>query len=178
MAELRLFYATNRNYLGDDRWRPTGYGKKFSDDGIENLRFGRVAVKVDEAKVTKYLETDREPMGRGDGEGLIKYLAKCAESADIVTYREKINRSIPEKQQDNIKLGSQAAFSDLQAIMRKNTDVVIFIHGFNVPDRRSRYGPVASGNAEPLSREGRRTAGASGALHMAIGRNGAAVHLL
>ncbi|HSA85845.1 MAG TPA: alpha/beta hydrolase [Nitrospira sp.] len=132
MAELRLFYATNRNHLGDDRWRPKGYGKKFSDDGIENLRFGRLTVKVDDAKVTKHLQTDCEPMGRGDGEGLIKYLSRCAESADIVAYREKINRSVAEDQQDNVKLGSQAAFSDLQTIMRKSTDVVIFIHGFNV----------------------------------------------
>ena len=117
MTELRLFYATNRNHLGDDRWRPKGYGKKFSDDGIENLRFGRLTVKVDEAKLTKHLETDCEPMGRGDGEGLIKYLSRCAESADIVAYREKINRSVAEDQQDSIKLGSQGAFSGLPSML-------------------------------------------------------------
>ncbi|NGZ96193.1 MAG: hypothetical protein CV089_08715 [Nitrospira sp. WS110] len=132
MTSRRLFYATNRNHLGKDRWRPDGYGKKFSDDGVENLRFGRVTVEVDEAKIAKYLEADRGSMGQGDGEAMIKYLAKCAESADIVAYREKINRSISENQQENVKLGSQGAFSDLQAIMRKNTDVLLFIHGFNV----------------------------------------------
>lgn len=132
MTELRLFYATNRNHLGDDRWHPEGYGKKFSDDGVENLRFGRVTLKADESKLAKYLEADRGSMGQGDGEGLIKYLAKCADSADIVAYREKINRSIAEDQQKKVKLGSQGAFSDLQAVMRKNTDVLLYIHGFNV----------------------------------------------
>jgi esterase/lipase superfamily enzyme len=132
MTELRLFYATNRNYLGKDRWRPDGYGKKFSDDGVENLRFGKLTVEADESKMAKYLEADSKTMGQGDGEGLIKYLSKCAESADIVAYREKINRSVAEGQQENVKLGSQAAFADLQGIMFKNTDVLIYIHGFNV----------------------------------------------
>lgn len=69
MAERRLFYATNRNHLGSDRWHPNGYGKKFSDDGVENLRFGRVLAKVDESKIDKYIEKDRGSMGQGDGEG-------------------------------------------------------------------------------------------------------------
>ncbi len=132
MTELRLFYATNRNHLGEDRWRPDGYGKKFSDDGVENLRFGRLTVKVDESKMAKFLEKDCGSMGQGDGEGLTKYLAKCAESADIIAYREKINRSIAEYLQENVKQGSQEAFADLQVIMRHNTDVLVFIHGFNV----------------------------------------------
>ena len=132
MAERRLFYATNRNHLGKDRWHPDGYGKKFSDDGVENLRFGRVLVKVDESKIDRSIEKDRGSMGQGDGDGLIKYLTKCAESADIVAYREKINRSVAEDQQDNVKLGSTAAFSDLQTIMRRSSDVLLFIHGYNV----------------------------------------------
>ncbi len=132
MTELRLFYATNRNHLGKDRWHPDGYGKKFSDDGVENLRFGRVLVKVDESKMEKFLEKDCGSMGQGDGERLIKYLTKSAESADIVAYREKINPSVAEDQQENIKLGSQAAFSDLQTIMRQQSDVLLFIHGYNV----------------------------------------------
>ncbi|MCS6897406.1 MAG: alpha/beta hydrolase [Nitrospira sp.] len=132
MTSLKLFYATNRNHLGKDRWRPDGYGKKFSDDGAENLRFGRVQVQADESRIAKFVQTDRGKMGTGDGEGLTKYLAKCAESADIVAYREKIDRSVSETRQTDVKLGSQAAFSDLQMIMQRNTDVLIYIHGFNV----------------------------------------------
>jgi esterase/lipase superfamily enzyme len=132
MSDLQLFYATNRNHLGNDRWHPDGYGKKFSDDGVENLRFGKLTVAADESKMAKYLDADRGTMGQGDGEGLIKYLSKCAGSADIVAYREKIKASVAQDQQEHIKLGSQAAFSDLQAIMRKNSDVVIYVHGFNV----------------------------------------------
>ncbi|MDH4327874.1 MAG: alpha/beta hydrolase [Nitrospira sp.] len=132
MTALQLFYATNRNHLGNDRWRPDGYGKKFSDDGVENLRFGRLTVAADESKMAKYLDADRGTMGEGDGEGLIKYLAKCAESADIAAYREKIKPSVAQDQQEHLKLGSHAAFSDLQAIMRTNSDVLIYVHGFNV----------------------------------------------
>jgi hypothetical protein len=98
-----------------------------------NLRFGRVLVKVDESKIDRSIEKDRGSMGQGDGDGLIKYLTKCAESADIVAYREKINRSVAEDQQDNVKLGSTAAFSDLQTIMRRSSDVLLFIHGYNAP---------------------------------------------
>ena len=132
MTDLQLFYATNRNHLGNDRWHPDGYGKKFSDDGVENLRFGRLTVAAEESKMAKYLDADCGSMGQGDGEGLTKYLSKRAESADIVAYREKIKASVAQDQQENLKLGSQAAFSDLQSIMRKNSDVLLYVHGFNV----------------------------------------------
>ncbi|MBL7995151.1 hypothetical protein JNM05_07235, partial [bacterium] len=49
MSERILYYATNRKHEGN-RWKPTGYGTKFSDDGLENLRFGKVTVNADEAK--------------------------------------------------------------------------------------------------------------------------------
>ena len=44
MITLTLYYATNRNHLGQDRWKPDGYGSKFSQDGVENLRFGRLTL--------------------------------------------------------------------------------------------------------------------------------------
>ena len=47
MTILTLYYATNRNHLGADRWKPEGYGSKFSQDGVENLRFGRLTLEVD-----------------------------------------------------------------------------------------------------------------------------------
>ena len=55
MIKLRLYYATNRNALGNNRWRPDAYGQRFSQDGMENLRFGEVTVDADSKKVTQFL---------------------------------------------------------------------------------------------------------------------------
>lgn len=44
--EITLFYATNRNYLGKNQWKPKGYGKSFSSDGHENLRFGELETTI------------------------------------------------------------------------------------------------------------------------------------
>lgn len=38
MSEYKRYYATNRKHKGS-RWQPDGHGKKFSDAGMENLRF-------------------------------------------------------------------------------------------------------------------------------------------
>ena len=46
MTKLTLYYATNRKHEGKDRWHPESYGTKFSDDGMENLRFGAVSVEA------------------------------------------------------------------------------------------------------------------------------------
>ena len=37
-----VFYATNRAHEGPQRFQPLRYGTRFSSDGMENLRFGRV----------------------------------------------------------------------------------------------------------------------------------------
>ena len=55
MATLTLYYATNRKHVGTDRWHPTSYGSKFSDDGMENLRFGALSLQADEAKISKFV---------------------------------------------------------------------------------------------------------------------------
>lgn len=129
---LSLFFATNRNHIleaSTDRWRPDRYGKKFSDDGMENLRFGKVTVEADDAKMHKHISEDVKSMGIGNGENLAKYLSKCAESAKIEAYEEKIEKGIADP---NPKLGSQAMFTEIQAVMMKSTDILIYIHGFNV----------------------------------------------
>jgi len=61
VKKLKLFYATNRNHEGGDQWRPTGYGKKFSDSGIENLRFGKLTVEASENEISEI--TDRYRYG-------------------------------------------------------------------------------------------------------------------
>jgi esterase/lipase superfamily enzyme len=131
MKTLTLFYATNRCHLGKDRWHPDGYGTKFSDDGAENLRFGKLTLSADEKKMEPFLSKD-VGFGRGDGEGLAGYFNKLVSGAVIGAYEEKINPELSEKLQKTAKLGSLAMFSDLQDAMLKSCDVLIYIHGFNV----------------------------------------------
>jgi hypothetical protein len=49
--DLQIFYATNRAHEGPRQFQPTSYGALFSNDGMENLRFGRVSFSADDAKV-------------------------------------------------------------------------------------------------------------------------------
>ena len=132
MAKLTLYYATNRNHLGADRWHPDSYGTKFSDDGMENLRFGYLTVTANDAKIAGYLKADMHDCGTGDGEGLGGYLAQCAKTAAIEAYEESINPGIADVAQKGAKLGSKAMFADLKSDMEKSSDVLIYIHGFNV----------------------------------------------
>jgi hypothetical protein len=132
MAKLTLYFATNRNHLGDNRWAPDGYGTKFSDDGMENLRFGYVTVNADDKRLAGYLNRDVGACGTGDGSGLAGYLETCAKSAAIEAYRESINRGIADVAQKDAKLGSKAMFADLKSDMEASSDVLVYIHGFNV----------------------------------------------
>lgn len=132
MTELTLYYATNRNHEGKDRWHPDSYGTKFSDDGMENLRFGWVRVDADQKRIDKHLGTGMRDCGTGDGISLGEYLSDCAKSARIEAYRESIDHRIDQAAQKNAKLGSKAMFGDVMADMKKASDVLIYIHGFNV----------------------------------------------
>ena len=132
MAKLTLYYATNRNHVGNDRWRPDSYGTKFSDDGMENLRFGFVTVAADDKKISAFLNSGLHDCGVGDGEGLGGYLAECAKTAAIEAYQESINPGIADVAQKGLKLGSKAMFADVMSDMEKSSDVLIYIHGFNV----------------------------------------------
>lgn len=131
MKTLALFYATNRKHEGKNRWRPDGYGSQFSDDGSENLRFGKLTLEGDENKIEQYLNA---PVGDGAGKGddLAGYLASRAGSARIQAYREKIDPEFADIHQPDKKLGSIAMFDELARGMRKQTDVLVYIHGFNV----------------------------------------------
>jgi esterase/lipase superfamily enzyme len=132
MGTHRLYYATNRNHIGRNRWRPDSYGKKFSDDGVENLRFGRVFVDADEAKIKKCLTAEVGSLGTGKGDDLADYMKSRVPSGRIEAYREVLRRDIADRFQKNAKLGSASAFSDLRGDMLKETDVLVFLHGFNV----------------------------------------------
>lgn len=130
MEGMKLYYATNRKHSGKDRWHPDFYGAFFSDDGRENLRFGELTVNVEKAKVDKYLNA-KVSNEIGNGEGSSAYIAKCARSAQIVAYQEKI-RDMLDIHQPNAKFGSKEMFNNLMEEMKKHSDVLIFIHGFNV----------------------------------------------
>lgn len=132
MAKYTLYYATNRNHIGSNRWFPDSYGTKFSDDGMENLRFGVVTVTADQSKVNLHLNTPMQECGNGDGVKLGEYLSKCAENAKIEAYEEVLGNHIAEAAQKRVKLGSQAMFTDVQSAMENSSDVLIYIHGFNV----------------------------------------------
>jgi esterase/lipase superfamily enzyme len=132
MAEYKLYYTTNRNHEGDDQWRPSSYGAKFSDDGMENLRFGVVTVTADDKTVAKWLNWRLEDCGVGDGESLGDYLAGCAMNAQIEAYDESIKPHISDVAQKNAKLGSKSMFTDVMTDMEQSSDLLVYIHGFNV----------------------------------------------
>jgi esterase/lipase superfamily enzyme len=131
MKKLKLYYATNRNHEGNNRWRPDSYGRRFSQDGMENLRFGRVALEVDEKQISRFVNRKAHEE-KGDGNGLADYLTKQAKSFDIQAYREKLAPGIADIEQEDAKLGSLALFADLQKEMFRSSDVLIYVHGFNV----------------------------------------------
>ena len=67
--DTSLYFATNRGHEGANRYRPDRYGKRFSSDGMENLRFGRLVFQTDPERVAQLLNTAPNPqVGPGDGE--------------------------------------------------------------------------------------------------------------
>lgn len=134
MTTVNLFYATNRRHIGDNRWAPTGYSTDFSSDGQENLRFGQISFDANDTKIKQHLQRKKKgEKDGGDGEKLAEYLAKCVnKSSTIKAYTEKINNKITDKHQKNARFGSLALFEDLRKSMLNKSDVLVYIHGFNV----------------------------------------------
>lgn len=132
MSTVRLFYATNRQHVGRDRWAPSGYGPRFSEDGIENLRFGTVTFDADRAKIDRFAKRPIDG-GVGDGKGLGEYfLTRVNKTMAVRPYPEQLDRTVSDTLQPDAKLGSKAMFLELHELMCSTTDVVVFIHGFNV----------------------------------------------
>lgn len=126
----KLYFATNRNHEGTDRWNPTGYGGKFSSDGHYNLRFGKVEMEVNKRSVERCLNKKFDGGRSGDGEGLTAYFTKEAKDANISAYEDATATT---KKEIGFKHNSSTRFfKDLKEDMSDNTDVVIFIHGYNV----------------------------------------------
>jgi esterase/lipase superfamily enzyme len=129
--ELGLYFATNRAHEGADRWHPDRYGRAFSSDGMENLRFGWLSVDVADKDVERCLQQDTG-FGTGAGTALADLLTKAAAKARIEAYLEKLDADRSDTAQPKAKFGSKAMFSDLQRDMLKRCDVLVFVHGFNV----------------------------------------------
>lgn len=123
-----LFFATNRKHEGNNQWNPKGYGKEFSSEGHENLRFGELELKVDEDKVEKYLTKSFKGNRVGDGEGLSDYLSKQAKSADISAYKDET----PSRKLEMEENSSTRFFLNLKEHMMESSDVVVYIHGYSV----------------------------------------------
>lgn len=129
MANIKLYYGTNRRHSGKDKWNPTGYGADLSLSGMENLRFGAVTLPYDDLEAQKHLHKTLS-YGVGDGSGLSKYLYKKRRNAKIEAFRETLD--VHETDSDETKLGSSRTFAELQAAMNNGCDVLVFVHGFNV----------------------------------------------
>lgn len=120
MITLNLFYATNRNHIGE-RWTPSHYGQNFSQDRANNLRFGKVSVKVSKQQINHFLHEKQ-----GDGEALATYLTEqLKKHQNIAAFKELHNQTIAQ-------LPSTTAFKAIKQHMETKRDVVVFIHGFNV----------------------------------------------
>jgi esterase/lipase superfamily enzyme len=127
MLTLSLYYATNRNHLGE-RWSPDSYGQDFSTDRANNLRFGRVTVDVSANKVKYYLN-DTVNKRAGDGESLASYIEKKSRKKHHISAFEEPEYS---SNTTNSPLPSSLVFQELKKQMETKRDLVVFIHGFNV----------------------------------------------
>ncbi|SEL86486.1 Esterase/lipase superfamily enzyme [Colwellia chukchiensis] len=127
MLTLTLYYATNRNHIGQ-RWTPSSYGQDFSSDRSNNLRFGRVTLEVSASKIQQLL--NKKVASRiGDGEALSAYIeTKLRKKHHIQAYPEPADPTTA----STAELASTTAFQALKAQMETKRDLVVFIHGFNV----------------------------------------------
>jgi len=151
MNTLTLYYGTNRGHLGSQRFSPTGYGPKFSGDGAENLRFGKVTMQVDQRTVQGCLNRKVSRLGAGDGESLATYLAQ--RPMTITAYPESLDPTRPDDLQPAKILGSAALFADLKTSMDGGADVLVYIHGYNVSWVEAVAGALALQSM--LNRQGR-----------------------
>lgn len=102
---MRIYFATNRDPNPPDA--PTSFGKRFSAQGLTDLRFG--LAEVTGAKLDKFtLQVAPEKLDVGADKAAVKDL-----SGQV--------------------LGSQAVFEAVRdEMLGKRQDCMVFIHGFNV----------------------------------------------
>lgn len=126
-----LYFATNRRHVGRERWRPSRYSGKFSNDGRENLRFGKVKLRLDGDRVNSFLEKE-SGYSVGDGEALATHVKRTKDSASIEAYEEVLEEEQGDVGRTNVILGSRSMFEELRQNPLPDRDVLVFLHGFNV----------------------------------------------
>ena len=130
MATTKLYFATNRNHKGNSQWAPKKYGKKFSNDGHENVRFGELSLQYSSVEVKGFITKVTKGGRIGDGEGLSGYLSEQAEDAKIKAYEDLTSEAdAPIDFEDN---SSTKFFRDLKDHMSEGADVVVYMHGYAV----------------------------------------------
>ena len=129
MKKTQIYFATNRKHEGRDRWNPDGYGKKFSSDGHENLRFGEVTVEYYENTVNEFLKEKFKGNRVGDGEGMTAKLSKMVKKGSTINAYKDLSTEGPVDFENN---SSTRFFRDIKNHMMDNNDVVLFMHGYAV----------------------------------------------
>lgn len=128
----QLFYVTNRRHKGGSQFKPKGYGTTFSADGAENLRFGKITIKVNEQEYSQLLQKAGEAR-KGAAKKLSKYLKGCLTGSYISAFIEDPkDPNLPETAQPDILKGSDEFFPELRTEMSQGRDVIIFVHGYSV----------------------------------------------
>jgi esterase/lipase superfamily enzyme len=161
---LSLHYITNRAHEGGDRLRPRRYGGKFSDDGAENLRFGKARLQVSESRLQALLRptTSKNDL---DGERLASFLSEQASRASLRAYRETApDPHRTEHAQSGVIHGSRKMFAELRRSMSQGRDVLVYVHGYNSTWERA----VGSALALQLMLNRRRARGQNRNLHVVL----------
>jgi esterase/lipase superfamily enzyme len=110
MADVRIFFVTNRNYLPGD---PNLFGGQFNPDGVAALRFGYAEFAAGGPSLTRT--------------GIHVYPDVKGIAAQAVTIVNAANPEVTENQ------GGAGFLQDLKAAMGDDcSDTIVFIHGFNV----------------------------------------------
>ncbi len=126
-----LYYATNRNHIGADHWKPEKYGANFSSDGLENLRFGKITLDADKNEVDRHVNAKSSDDEKGDGLNLSVYFhEQFKKTGKIAAFVEKLDATPP-------AIGSLTMFDQVKKEMMKASDVLIFVHGYNVTWREA-----------------------------------------
>ena len=118
MATLTLYYATNRNYEGEDRWHPDSYGTKFSDDGMENLRFGFVSV---DARFVHRVDQLGQPHAVLDGG--VEFETQRRRVADHQGARQCVAQESGRALETALNLGIRAVFAEHQVVYPRRSQV-------------------------------------------------------